>query len=414
MRITFKVFSLIILTVVVAISGTGVAAQKKSKFVTVSGTNFIAPDGSKMMLRGINLGTWLLPEGYMFEFKKASSPEKIYLMVNELLGEAKARAFWKEFRDHYITHEDIKFIKRAGFNHVRIPFNYRMFVNRDDPSRLEGIGYELLERVVGWCKQEGLYVIFDMHAAPGGQTGDNIDDSMGYPHLFENEEDQELTVRIWAKLAKQYANEPIVIGYDLLNEPIAHYFDIEALNPKLEPLYKRIVAAMRKYDKNHIMFIGGAQWNQNFKIFGPPWENKLSYTFHRYWMPAEQKAFDEFVEFGKKNNVPMYLGETGENTDEWIDAFRKLSEKNDIGWCFWTYKRLETTRSVVSIPKPKDWGEIVKFADSPRGGFDDMRKIKPKKELVERVLREYLDNIRLAKCRVNENYLKALGLVRQT
>ena len=87
---------------------------------------------------------------------------------------------------------------------------------------------------------------------------------------------------IWQKLAADYANEPSVLGYDLLNEPIAHFFDTPHLNPKIEPLYRKIVTAIRRVDKNHIIFLGGAQWNTNFKVFGPPFDEKLVYTFHKY------------------------------------------------------------------------------------------------------------------------------------
>jgi aryl-phospho-beta-D-glucosidase BglC (GH1 family) len=100
------------------------------------------------------------------------------------VGEDEARRFWKTYRDNYIRSEDLRFIKHSGFNSVRVPFNYRLFVAEGDPGKLDGEGYALLDRVVNWCRQEGLFVILDMHAAPGRQTGDNIDDSWGATHFF--------------------------------------------------------------------------------------------------------------------------------------------------------------------------------------------------------------------------------------
>src|SRR5690348_10180988 len=160
--------------------------KRPSRFVSVRGKEFVLPSGKPIFLKGINLGNWLLPEGYMFEFKKANSAQMIYTVFNQLVGERAARAFWKSFQDNYITLDDIKFIKRAGFNSVRVPFSYRLFVSPGNPEKLEGVGFEMLDRVIGWCKQENLYVVLDMHAAPGGQTGDNIDDGDGYPFLFES------------------------------------------------------------------------------------------------------------------------------------------------------------------------------------------------------------------------------------
>src|SRR5713226_8567197 len=386
------------------------STHAQSRFIATRGNEIVSPDGKPLVLKGINLGNWLLPEGYMFKFKTTNSPRLIQTVISELVGEDKARQFWTTYRDNYITREDIRFIKQSGFNSVRVPFSYRLFVADETTPKLEGPGYELLDRVVDWCRREGLYVILDMHAAPGGQTGDNIDDSFGYPFLFESSESQALTVNLWRKIAGRYRNEPAVIGYDLLNEPIAHYFDIASLNPKLEPLYRKIVSGIREVDKNHIIFLGGARWDTNFQVFGPPFDPKLAYTFHKYWMTVNQEAIREYLAFREKYNVPIWMSESGENTDEWIDSFRRLLEAHDIGWCFWPYKKLEATSCIVSINSPADWAAIIAFAEGPRTTFEEVRKHRPPKERVQKALNDYLDRIKFANCRINQGYLKALGL----
>ncbi len=382
----------------------------QSRFVTTRGKNLVSADGKPLLLKGINLGNWLLPEGYMFKFKTTNSPRLIETAINELIGEDEARRFWKTYQKNYITLQDIKFIKSSGFNSVRVPFSYKLFVSDGDPRKLEGEGYRLLDDVISWCRKENLYVILDMHAAPGGQTGDNIDDSWGYPFLFESAESQDLIVAIWRKIAQLYRNEPTVIGFDLMNEPIAHYFDTANLNPKLEPLYRRIVAGIREVNRNQLIFLGGAQWNTNFKVFGPPFDTKLVYTFHKYWMEVNQGAIQEYVDFRDKYDVPVWMGESGENTDEWINSFRRLLETNNIGWCFWPYKKLEATSCVVSIKSPAEWDTIVTYAEGPRKTFEDVRKRRPPKEKVQRALNDYLEQIRFENCRINDGYLKALGL----
>jgi len=379
-------------------------------FVKVSGREFSDPNGKPLFLKGTNLGNWLLPEGYMFKFKSANSPRRIETAFNELVGEEKARQFWRAFRDRYITEADIQFIKSAGFNSIRVPFNYRLFVSENDPPALQGPGYALIRRVVEWCRTADLYVIFDMHGAPGGQTGDNIDDSFGYPFLFDSPESQQLTIGIWRKLAAEYADDPVVIGYDLLNEPIAHFHDIERLNPKLEPLYKQITSAIREVDPNHIIFLGGAQWNTNFKIFGAPFDDKLAYNFHRYWMDVNQNAVQEFVDFSVKYNVPLWMSESGENNNQWITDFRELLEKNNISWCFWPYKKLDAESCPVSINKPAQWDSIITYANLPRATYDEIRKHRPSIEVAQKALNDYLENLPFDKCGINEGYLKALGL----
>jgi endoglucanase len=387
-----------------------ISSFASAQFVSVKGKQFVTHDGRPLHLKGINLGNWLLPEGYMFNFKNASSPRLIQTAINLLIGEDEAAKFWQAYRDNYVTRDDVHNIKSRGFNSVRVPFSYRLLVNGTDPVRLEGPGYELLDRVVSWCKAEGLLVILDMHAAPGGQTGDNIDDSFAYPHLYDSAASQELTCRIWRRLAEHYANEPAVLGYDLLNEPVAHYFDVNELNPKLEPLYKKITAEIRQVDRNHIIFLGGAQWDSNFKVFGPPFDNKLAYTFHKYWTETTQSVIQEYVDFGNRYNVPIWMGESGENTDEWITSFRKLLDANDIGWCFWPYKRMDTTRCIVSVKQPTDWKAIIEFADMQATTFEAIREHRPAAAAVKRALDEYIENIKLKNCRTNEGYLKALGL----
>jgi endoglucanase len=389
----------------------GPTALAQSRFVTVKGKQFVAPDGKPILLRGINLGNWLLPEGYMFKFEgQAAAPRQIQAVFAELVGEEEARKFWRTFRDVYITREDIRFIKTAGFNSVRVPFHYGLFVTDSEPRTLEGPGYEMLDRVVGWCREEGLYVLLDMHGAPGGQTGDNIDDSTGYPFLFESPESQDLTIRIWEALALRYKDEPAILGYDLLNEPIAHFFDVEYFNPKLEPLYKRIVAAIRKIDPHHVIFLGGAQWDSNFKIFGPPFDPQLAYTFHKYWTAPDQSVIQEYLDYGNKYDVPLYMGESGENTDEWITTFRGTLERNNVSWCFWPYKKLDATSCPVSIARPADWETIVAYTKAPRSTYEEIRKARPPRDKVTKAFADFLENAKFKNCRVNDGYLKALGL----
>jgi endoglucanase len=380
-------------------------------FVQCSGKNFIDNNGKEILLRGINLGNWLNPEGYMFHFKNVNSLRLIDGVLKELVGADETNRFWKSFRDNYITKEDIRFIKELGMNHIRVPFNFKLFLVEDHPEIYLEEGFKRLDDVIRWCSEENLYVVLDMHAAPGGQTGDNIDDSWSYPFLLIDEQAQKTTIELWKKLADRYKNEKIVIGYDLLNEPIPHFFeDKEELNLKLEPLYKKLVKAIREIDKNHIIFLGGAQWNTNFKMLGEPFDKNLAYTFHKYWMATEQKEIQDYVDFSNKYNVPIWLGESGENNDNWIDSFRKLLEKNNIGWCFWPYKKMDSTRGIVSFAITDEWKKITDYSESPRKNFEEIRKTKPSTSIVKKAFADLLENIKFKNCSANSGYIKALGL----
>jgi len=387
-------------------------SAQPARFITVKGKEVIGTDNKPFIIRGTNLGNWLVPEGYMFKFKSVNSPRLINEALTELLGPEETTLFWRKYQDSYITEPDIHFLKASGMNSIRIPFNYRLFTSetycgQNNPNR----GFELLDRVIGWCKKEGLYVILDMHCAPGGQTGDNIDDGYGYPFLFKSKAMQQQTAAIWRRIADHYKNETIVMGYDLLNEPIATYFNAAELNPYLEPVYKEITKAIRTVDKNHIIILGGAQWDSNFKPFGPPFDKKLVYQFHKYWTKTTgNEVIQDYIDFRDKYNVPIYCGETGENNDEWCEAFRKTLDQNNIGWHFWPYKKPDNTRGIVTFNAPAGYDKVIEYTEKPRADFAAIRKAAPEdREQIKKALFGFIENSKFENCRPNKGYIEALG-----
>jgi endoglucanase len=388
------------------------AAQPKTShgYAHTSGGELVDGDGHPLYLRGINLGNWLEAEGYMFHFDHGpQSPREIEELTNELLGPAEAAQFWREYRDKYITRDDIEFLRKTGFNSVRIPIDYRFFVPGDSE------GFTLLDRVVGWAQDAGLYVVIDMHCAPGGQTGTNIDNSWGYPWLYESAESQQQTLDIWKSIAEHYRDSKTVLGYDLLNEPIPHYPELQIYNAQLEPLYRRIVAVVREVDHHHVVILGGAQWDSNFKVFGPPFDSNAMYTLHKYWMSPEQASVQQYVDFRERYHVPIWLGESGENKDEWIAQFVTVLEKNNIGWAFWPYKKMDATSSVVAFSRPRYWDEIVAFAKTGGGTGNAEKQIaqRPPMDHIHAAFADLLKNIEFANCTKNPGYLQALGLSAQ-
>jgi endoglucanase len=383
---------------------TSIGAQ--AQFAHTQGKEIVDGAGKPLLLRGTNLGNWLVPEGYMWHLNNGGpeSPREIEALITELVGPRRAHDFWRSYRENYITQSDIHLIKQCGFNSIRVPLHYKFF-ETDDAE-----GFTLLDRVVQWAHQENLYIILDMHAAPGGQTGKNIDDSDGYPWLFSDSSAQEHAVAVWQRLARHYRNNPTVLGYDLLNEPIPNYPGLERFNASLEPFYKRLATAIRQVDNHHILILGGAQWDTNFAVFGPPFDKNAVYTFHRYHAAAEQATVQRYVDFRDQNNVPIWLGESGENADEWIAKFVEVLEKNDIGWAFWPYKKMQATTSVVSFPAPEGWDSIVQFAKQPRATSEEAPrlKVRPEQPVIDRALAGILNNIQLRECNQNKGYIHAL------
>ena len=407
-------FLFLLFAVLCTIQASSLKSKNNGKpILKVKGQDIVTPNGESFLIQGINLGNWLNPEGYMFLFKDVSSYRLIDQAFREMVGPDFTDQFWKTFKDNYITREDIAYIKQTGMNSIRLPFHYKLFTDEDYMGlKSNQDGFARVDSIIKWCKAEGLYVILDMHDAPGGQTGDNIDDSYGYPWLFESETSKQLFSEIWKKIADRYKNEPTVLGYDLLNEPIATYFtNKEEINKLLVPVYKRGVEAIRSVDPNHIILLGGAQWNSNFSMFDEKAiDSNMLYTCHRYWCDTLQSNLQDFIDFRNKVNLPLYMGETGENTDEWVGGFRRLMERNNMGWHFWPYKKLEKTSCMVHIKKPANWDLIVEYTQKPRNNFNEIRAARPDQELVKKAMLELLENIKFAHCIKNQGYIKALGM----
>ena len=383
--------------------------EGRAGFARTSGKEILDPTGKPLHLRGTSIGNWLVTEGYLFGFEGGpQSKTEIEALVAELLGPEGSERFWREYHDRWLTKGDIHLLHETGVNTLRIPLDYKMF-ETDDAE-----GFRLVDRVVGWCRGEGIYVVLDLHAAPGGQTGANIDDSVGYPWLYRSPEAQAHLVAVWERLARHYKGERTVLGYELLNEPIPHFPQLQQFNGDLEPVYKKVTAAIRGIDANHIIFLGGARWDTNFTVFGKPFDANLVYTFHTYWADPVQATIQPFVDFGAKYDVPLWLGESGENTDEWITKFRTLLEADGIGWTFWPYKKLEKRSAFVTVTPPEGWDQVEAFAKLPRGSdtklVEQRLKVRPEQAVIEKAFAGLLTNIDVANATVNAGYLEALGL----
>ena len=183
-------------------------------YIKANGTR-LERDGEPLLLRGFGLGGWLLPEGYMWGLYQACDrPRRMEALIERLCGSEYAAGFWKRYLDTYITEADIEWIAGEGFNCVRLPINAR---HLDD-----GLAWPYIDACVAWAKRHGVYVILDMHGAPGGQTGQNIDDcEHDQPELFQNPACQEALVEHWRRLATRYRDEEIIAGVRFAQRAVA-------------------------------------------------------------------------------------------------------------------------------------------------------------------------------------------------
>jgi hypothetical protein len=389
---------------------TVVSFIKAARFIQVNGKNLVSPDGSKFFIRGVNLGHWLNPEGYMFNFDRTASPHMIDEAFRELVGPDFTNEFWKKFKDNFVTKADIVYLKSLGCNTLRVPFHYKLFTNEDYLGlTFNQDGFERLDLLVEWAREAGLYLILDMHDAPGGQTGHNIDDSYGYPWLYVSETSQKLYNQLWTEIANHYKDEEVVLGYELLNEPVPDYFN--EFFPNLEPTYRAALAAIRTVDKEHVVIFGGGQWNYNFSMLSTnaSFDSQVMYTAHVYQGTPGINRLQHIIDFRDQVNRPMLMGELGHNTNDWYHQFVVLMEDNNIGWTFWTFKRMDGS-AFLGYSVPKNWDAIIKFVDGQRGSYDEIRAARPSQDNAKQALNDYVEYAKLTHCTLDQGYINAIGL----
>jgi hypothetical protein len=352
-------------------------------------------DGRPLLLRGVGLGNWLLAEGYMWKFTDPlSSPRRIEARVESLIGPAAAATFWKRFRDTFITEADIARIAELGFDHIRLPINSRIVLD-DDGGFIEE-GFDYIDRAVDWCERHGLWILLDLHGAPGGQTGTNIDDSPNdKPELFMEQRYRDQTVALWTELARRYRDRTAVMGYDLLNEPLPNEWQ-HVYPAELVQLYKDLTAAIREVDPHHLIMYEGSQWATNWSIFTEVLDPNSVLQFHRYWCAPDRASIAEYLDARDRLGLPIYMGEGGENTPEWIYTATRLYEQHNIGWNFWPWKKLDTRTSPVSAYLPDGWARVAD-AEDPMDAV-----------AAQTALDAMLDNVELKNCADREDVVNAL------
>lgn len=366
-------------------------------FVRAQGTALVDGRGRPLLIRGVGLGNWMLPEGYMWGFGVgAESPREIEAYLERLIGPAAAESFWRRFRSQYISERDIQRIAECGFDHVRLPINARM-VQDEQGAPIEE-GYRLIDELIEWCRAHGLWVVLDLHGAPGGQTGTNIDDSpRGLPELFMDENYRRLTVELWRELARRYREETAVLGYDLLNEPIPNEWQ-HTYADALVLLYRDLTTAIREIDDRHLIIYEGSHWATNWSIFTEVWDSNSMLQFHKYWSSPDTASIQKFLDVREALALPIYMGEGGENTLEWLYTAFRLYEAHGIGWNLWPWKKIDTRTSPASIRPPEGWERIVAGAAGAQVDAADAL----------RILDDLLDGLAIERCQWRADVVAAV------
>ncbi len=357
-------------------------------FVRVQRTQLIDSTGKEIRLNAVNLGGWLLWEGWIIGagFKSETDVKNNLL---SLLGNEAYEDFLQAYYRHFITEKDIALMAKNGYNCVRVPFNHRLFAGQNPAYR---DGYKLLDSLLVWCRRYGVYAVLDLHAAPGGQSGYFIADP-SKRRLWESEENKKETVRLWQSLALRYKDNPVVAGYDLLNEP-----DTKAT--VLLSFYKDIIAAIRQVDRNHLLICEGNKLAHDFKDFPLPIDNNQIYSFHFYpWFDEGKKAraLKDIVKDLPKGQ-PVWCGEWGEDKAENLMEIKSLLKgvPGICGTAFWTWKRVYENNDHVplcTINTGKAWKRLSDWLN--------WKLFKPGNEEIQKGLSDFFNALAVELCTFN-------------
>ena len=387
--------------------------KKQAEFLHVAGQE-IHKGGENFILRGMGLGGWMLQEGYMLRIPSQGSQSVIKARITDLIGEEECERFYDLWLKNHLTRTDIDSMANWGFNSVRLPMHYNLFTLpvEQEPDSNQNTwfekGFALTDSLLAWCKANDMYLILDLHAAPGGQGKDaNISDyNPEKPSLWESDLNKKKTVALWRKLAEYYADEPFIGGYDIINEPNWTFEGKnkngieDECNQPIWDLYKEITKAIREVDKKHIIFIEGNGWANNYRGFPGPWDDNMVISFHKYWNPNTQEAIAGYIDMREKYNVPLWLGETGENTNEWFRDCVQLIEANNIGWAWWPLKKVSSPRNPLTIVAPEGYEEILAYWETGEN--------KPTEKFSKKVLFQLAENLKAENCIYNEELINAL------
>ena len=395
MKLTLKVTFLFFILVHVA----------SAQYLHRQGKIIVDGKNKEVILRSMGLGGWMLQEGYMLETSSfANTQHEIRAKIKDLIGDANTDLFYNTWLQNHCIKTDIDSLASWGFNAIRLPMHYNLFTLPIEEEPVAGAdtwlpkGFSMVDSLLDWCKKDKIYLILDLHATPGGQGKDAAisDYDASKLSLWESTENRRKTVALWGKLAERYSSEPWIGGYDLINET---NWTLSG-NTMLRNLLTEITAAIRAVDKNHIIYIEGNSYANDFTGLTPPWDNNMVYSFHKYWNATNVGSIQNFLNLRDAQNVPIWMGESGENSNQWFYETIKTLEAAHVGWSWWPLKKISSMVCPLTVKKTADYQTLLNYWS--KGGT------KPDPTFATKTLLEMANNLNIKNCTFHPDYVDAM------
>lgn len=373
-------------------------------YLHADGKNIVNNNGN-FQIKAINIGNYMIQEGYMLNLG-GGYQYIIKQKIADVVGSTNMEQFYDSYKTNFLTKADIDSIAKWGFNSIRLPMHYNLFTELGKPNVFIEKGFMMVDQIISWCKANNIYVILDLHATPGGQNKGDISDYIdGQSSLWEDAsgstytsaQNRAQTIALWKEFARRYANEPTVGGYDLINET---NWTLANNNQLLANLMQDITTAIRTVDNNHIVFIEGNSYANDYNGLTPKWDNNMAYSFHKYWNDVTDASLNFVFQIRDGQNVPIWMGEFGENSNHWIGETVELMNKYNIGWAIWPYKKMGSVSGAVAFKEPNNWAALASYIKGEGA--------KPSATIGQAILNEMVENVKLSNCSINKGYLFAL------
>ena len=303
---------------------------KSQGFLHISGKSIVDSTGHQVILRGVNLGGWLVTEDWMCGITDTtdSGGRSARKTLESIYPDSMVTRLFNTWEDNWITASDIDTIKSLGFNFMRVPFEWRNLQDQNQHWYLDSSGNIDLSRldwIVSQAAQRHMYVLLDFHIW--------LDQDLAYNGISGTDSVVRSTCQIWRVVAEHFKDNPTIAGYDMLNEPTSSAG---------EYVKQMIYDTIRSVDPYHMISI---EWTA---IDTSRWHNVL-YQDHWYGLSASTLAGNEAIFdttyipillSADSLGVPYYIGET-QVADDSSYAW-SLNEYclYNTNWSPWTYKTI--------------------------------------------------------------------------
>lgn len=387
--------TLVFLAILFAIFQTNVDAQ----LLAVSGQKTVnSTNNQEVVLNAMNMGNWMVLEGYMMNSASQAGSQHVWKQkLTTLMGSANTKTFFDAWLINHVTEADINQVKAWGFNSVRLPIHYEYFVNSGTPDVWDNQGFTILDNVISWCKNAGVYAVIDLHAAPGGQSNNDISDyDKTKPSLWESEANKTKTVKLWRKLSERYKNEAWVAGYDLINEPAWNLPNGTALRT----LYGRLTDTIRSNNDNHILFIEGNWYSNDYTGLTPAWDANMVYVFHKYWSANTKADIQWVLSLRTVQNRPIWCGEHGENSNHLFTELSELLNTNNIGMSWWPMKKFVSINDFADAKYAPGYNDVLNYLSGTNPGLNPTTAFNTMMQMAE--------NVKLANCILNDEVVRSI------